>query len=406
MNTLVINTGSSSIKYQFIDMPSGKVLCAGLVERIGEEKGKIIHKKYHKEKTLDIVFKEQILDHKYGMKRVASLLTDSDYGVITDTSAIKLVGHRVVLGGEKFKTTSVITSEVKKTIDTLSVIAPLHNPPNLIGIKGAEQIFPNALQVAVFDTSFHHTLPDYAFRYALPEYFYSKHGVRVYGFHGTSHQYVAGQASEMLNKPIDEVNLITIHLGNGASITAIKNGKSIDTSLGMTPVTGLVMGTRVGDIDPGVLIYMEESLGIDIQEIKRIINKESGLKGLAGNNDLRLIQEQYEEGDPKAKLALKLYTYRIKKYIGSYIAIIGNIDAIVFTAGVGENSSLVRKMTTEGLSHLGIELNEELNTSINKEERDISSDSATVKTLVIPTNEEFEIAKQAFEVFQKTERQF
>ena len=403
MNTLVINTGSSSIKYQFINMPSGEVLCAGLVERIGEEKGKITHKKYTEGDATDIVINEQILDHKYGMKRVASLLTDSDYGVITDTSAVKLVGHRVVLGGEKFKTTSVITSEVKKTIDTLSVIAPLHNPPNLIGIQGAEQIFPNALQVAVFDTSFHHTLPDYAFRYAIPEYFYKDHGIRVYGFHGTSHQYVTGRAAKMLNKPLDQVNLITIHLGNGASITAVKNGKSIDTSLGMTPVTGLVMGTRVGDIDPGVLIYMEESLGIDIQEIKRIINKESGLKGLTGENDLRLIQEEFLKGDQKAALALKLYAYRIKKYIGSYLAVIGKVDAIVFTAGVGENSDLVRKMATEGLSHLGIELNEELNSSKNKEEREISSDSAKVKTFVIPTNEEFEIAKQAYEVFGNTE---
>jgi len=401
MKTLVINTGSSSIKYQFIDMPSGLVLCAGLVERIGEGTGIITHRKIIDEEITDAVFKEEIPNHEFGMKRVASLLTDTDYGVITDTSVVKLVGHRVVLGGEKFKTTSVITSEVKKTIDTLSVIAPLHNPPNLIGIQGAEQIFPNALQVAVFDTSFHHTLPDYAFRYALPEYFYTKHGVRAYGFHGTSHQYVTGRAAKMLNKPVNEVNLITIHLGNGASITAVKKGESVDTSLGMTPTSGLIMGTRVGDIDPGVLIYMGESLGIDIQEIKRIINKESGLKGLAGNNDLRTIQEQYLEGDPKAELALKIYAYRIKKFIGSYIAVLGNVDAIVFTAGVGENSDIIRRMATDDLSHLGIDLSEELNTSKSKEERDISSDLASIRTLVIPTNEEFEIARQAYEVFGK-----
>jgi len=399
MNTLVINTGSSSIKYQFIDMPSGAVLCAGLVEQIGEGTGTITHRKIIDEEKSDVAFKEQIPNHGVGMKRVASLLTDTEHGVIMDTSDVKLVGHRVVLGGEKFKTTSVITSEVKKTIDKLSVIAPLHNPPNLIGIQGAEKFFPNALQVAVFDTSFHQTLPDYAFRYALPEYFYTKHGVRVYGFHGTSHQYVTGRAAKMINKPVDTVNLITIHLGNGASITAVKNGKSIDTSLGMTPTSGLIMGTRVGDIDPGVLIYMEESLGIDIQEIKRIINKESGLKGLTGNNDLRMIQEQYLKGDQKAELALKLYSYRIKKFIGSYIAVLGHVDAIVFTAGVGENSDIIRRMATADLSHLGIELNEDLNTTKSKTERDISSETATIRTLVIPTNEEFEIARQAYAVF-------
>ena len=399
MNTLVINTGSSSIKYQFIDMPSGAVLCAGLVEQIGEGTGTITHRKIIDGEKSDVAFKEQIPNHGVGMKRVASLLTDTEHGVIMDTSDVKLVGHRVVLGGEKFKTTSVITSEVKKTIDKLSVIAPLHNPPNLIGIQGAEKFFPNALQVAVFDTSFHQTLPDYAFRYALPEYFYTKHGVRVYGFHGTSHQYVTGRAAKMINKPVDTVNLITIHLGNGASITAVKNGKSIDTSLGMTPTSGLIMGTRVGDIDPGVLIYMEESLGIDIQEIKRIINKESGLKGLTGNNDLRMIQEQYLKGDQKAELALKLYSYRIKKFIGSYIAVLGHVDAIVFTAGVGENSDIIRRMATADLSHLGIELNEDLNTTKSKTERDISSETATIRTLVIPTNEEFEIARQAYAVF-------
>jgi acetate kinase len=400
MNTLVINTGSSSIKYQFIDMPSGKVLCTGLVERIGEEIGTITHRKFVDGEHSDVTFKEKIPTHEVGMKSVASLLTDSNYGLITNASDVKLVGHRIVLGGEKFSKTSIITSEVKNTIEKLSALAPLHNPPNLVGIQVSEQIFKNALQVAVFDTSFHHTLPDYAFRYALPNYFYTEHGIRVYGFHGTSHQYVARRAAKMLNKQMDAVNLITIHLGNGASITAVKNGKSIDTSLGMTPTPGLVMGTRIGDIDPGVLIYMEESLGIDIKEVKRIINKESGLKGLTGFNDVRLIQEQYLKGDQKAELALHIYAYRIKKYIGSYIAIIGNVDAIVFTAGVGENSDIIRKMATDNLSHLGIQLHEELNTSKSKIERDISSETAKIKTFVIPTNEEFEIAREAFAIFR------
>lgn len=399
MNILVINTGSSSIKYQFIDMPSGKVLCAGLVERIGEEIGVITHRKLIEGENSDVIYNEKIPSHEIGMKRVASLLTDINYGVITNTADVKLVGHRVVLGGEKFSETSIITPEVKDTIEKLSVLAPLHNPPNLTGIHVAEQIFSEAIQVGVFDTSFHHTLPDYAFRYALPNNFYTDHGIRVYGFHGTSHQYVTRQAAKMLKKHVDEVNLITIHLGNGASITAVKNGRSIDTSLGMTPTSGLVMGTRVGDIDPGVLIYMGESLGHNSKEIKRIINKESGLKGLTGLNDLRFIQEQYLKGDQKAKLALDLYSYRIKKYIGSYLAIIGKVDAIVFTAGVGENSDIVRKMATDDLSHLGIQLSEERNTAKSNIERDISSEKATIKTLVIPTNEEYEIARQAYEIF-------
>lgn len=404
MDTLVINTGSSSIKYQFINMPAGKVLCTGLVERIGEESGKITHRKHNNGESTEVVFEEQIPDHEFGMKRVAGLLTDTVLGVIRNTSDVKLVGHRVVLGGEKFSTTSIITADVKKAIDELSIIAPLHNPPNLTGIQVAEQIFPEAVQVGVFDTSFHHTIPNYAYRYAIPEYFYTKLGIRAYGFHGTSHQYVANRAAKMLNKPIEEINLITIHLGNGASIAAIKNGKSIDTSLGMTPISGLVMGTRVGDIDPGVLVYMGESLGLNIKEIKRILNKESGLKGLTGKNDMRIIEEEYENDDPQAVLALNISAYRIKKYIGAYIAVTGNIDAIVFTAGIGENSNIIRKLATDGLSHLGIEIDENLNHSKSKIERDISSPTAKIRTLVIPTNEEFEIARQAYVVYHEMEK--
>ncbi len=404
MNTLVINTGSSSIKYQFINMPSGEVLSSGLVERIGEETGTITHRKFINGVKSEVVFNEEIPTHEIGMKRVASLLTDAEFGVIENTSDVKLVGHRIVMGGEKYSKTSVITDEVKETIEKLSSIAPLHNPPNLIGIHVAEQIFKEATQIGVFDTSFHSTLPEYAYRYAIPNYLYEEHGIRVYGFHGTSHQYVTERAAKILNKKLNKVNLITIHLGNGASITAVKNGKSIDTSLGMTPTTGLVMGTRVGDIDPGVILYMEDSLGIEIDEVKRIINKESGLKGLTGNNDLRFIEAQFEKGDEKAALALKIYAYRIKKYIGSYLAIIGRVDAIVFTAGVGENSSTIRKMVTEDLSHLGIEIKEDLNLSKSKLERDISSGKAKIKTLVIPTNEELEIAKQAFLVYGEVKK--
>lgn len=384
-------------------MPAGKVLCTGLVERIGEESGKITHQKHNNGESSEVIFEEQIPDHEVGMKRVAGLLTDAKFGVIQNTSDVKLVGHRVVLGGEKFSTTSIITPDVKEAIDELSIIAPLHNPPNLTGIHVAEQIFPDAVQVGVFDTSFHHTIPNYAFRYAIPEYFYTKYGIRAYGFHGTSHQYVTNRAAEMLNKPVDDVNLITIHLGNGASIAAIKNGKSMDTSLGMTPISGLVMGTRVGDIDPGVLIYMGESLGLSIQEIKKILNKESGLKGLTGKNDMRIIEKEYKNNDPQAILALNISAYRIKKYIGAYIAIIGNIDAIVFTAGLGENSSILRRLVTDDLSHLGIKIDDKRNDLKSKSERDISSQFAKIKTLVIPTNEEFEIARQAYVIFHESE---
>jgi len=401
MDTLVINTGSSSIKYQFINMPSGKVLCSGLVERISEETGTITHRKHSNGDRSEVVFEEQIPNHEVGMKRVATLLTSNEYGVISDTSDVKLVGHRVVLGGEKFRKTAIITPEAKESIDKLSIIAPLHNPPNLTGIHVAEQIFPGAVQVGVFDTSFHHTIPDYAFRYAIPEYFYTEHGIRAYGYHGTSHQYVTNRAAKMLNKPVEDVNLITIHLGNGASIAAIKNGKSIDTSLGMTPISGLVMGTRVGDIDPGVLIYMEESLGLSTREIKKILNKESGLRGLTGKNDMRFIEKEYAKSNPHAVLALNVSAYRIKKYIGAYIAVIGKVDAIIFTAGIGENSILMRKLVTEGLSHLGIDIDTGLNTEKSKDERDISLGDAKIKTFVIPTNEEFEIARQAYVVYKE-----
>lgn len=399
MKVLVINTGSSSIKFQLINMPEGLVICAGLVERIGEEAGRLTYQNFEKEKEerWEII----ISDHEAGMQKVAAVLTDKNYGAIDDVKEIKLVGHRVVLGGEKFSTTSIITEEVKTAIDELSIIAPLHNPPNLTGIHVAEQIFQNATQVGVFDTSFHHSLPDYAYRYALPERFYKDHGIRAYGFHGTSHQFVSKAAADFLGIPQNSINVITIHLGNGASITAVKEGKSVDTSLGMTPISGLIMGTRIGDIDPGILLYLNESLGIKMSEIKKILNKDSGLKGFTGHNDLRLISEAYNHQDPRAKLALEAYSYRIKKYIGAYLAVIGKTDAIVFTAGVGENSALIRSMVTKGLRHLGIEIDEQKNARPSKKMRDISAPEAAVKTLIIPTNEELEIARQSYEVYRE-----
>jgi acetate kinase len=394
MKTLVINTGSSSIKYQLIDMPEGTVLCSGLVERIGEDKGRIIHKITSKKE--EMIFKESIPDHVYGMNKVSDLLSNKDFGVINDVNDVPLVGHRIVHGGDRFSSITKITNEVKVAIRELSILAPLHNPANLIGIETAEHVFPNAVQVGVFDTAFHQSIPEKAFRYALPERFYQENGIRAYGFHGTSHRYVSKLAAEYLGKKIENASLITIHLGNGASITAIKDGKSIDTSLGMSTISGLVMGTRIGDIDPGVLIYMQEELGLSFKELKTILNKESGLLGLTGENDVRTVSERYLNGDAEAKIALSIYAYRIKKYIGAYLAAIGKTDAIVFTAGVGENSSLIRALSTESLDHLGIILDPQKNTLRSAETRSIASDNSSVNILVIPTNEELEIARQAF----------
>jgi len=399
MKVLVINTGSSSIKYQLFDMPEGKVLCLGLIERLGESVGKITHKQLTSGKKNVYQENKPIANHSEGMKLIAELLVNETYGVLTDASEVGLVGHRVVHGGEEFSKTTPITEAVKNKIRELSSLAPLHNPPNLTGIEVAEMIFSNATQVGVFDTAFHQTLPNYAYRYAIPNSLYDEHGIRVYGFHGTSHRYITKRTAKLLNKPLDEVNLITIHLGNGASMAAVKNGKSIDTTLGLTPLPGLVMGTRSGDIDPGILFYLNEALGYSVVDIKNLLNKESGLKGLCGDNDMRGISERAEQGDKEARLALAVYTYRIKKYIGAYIAAIGSVDALVFTAGVGENSAMVRALAVEGLEHLGIDLDTEAN-QVSGEECKISSDKSTVDIWVVPTNEELEIANQSYELMK------
>lgn len=396
MKTLVINTGSSSIKYQLIKMPSGLVICSGLIERIGEVKSRLTHKIIVDGDERKIVLDQAIPDHNSGMSLLADLLTDKKDGVIENVEDLQLVGHRIVHGGDKFQSTTRITKEVKEAILDLANLAPLHNPANLIGINTAEKVFPNATQVGVFDTAFHQSIPEYAFRYSLPEKYYTQDGIRAYGFHGTSHHYVSQRAAEFLAKKEEETSVITLHLGNGASISAVKNGKSIDTSLGMSTIGGLVMGTRIGDIDPGVLIYMQEILNVSWEELKNILNKESGLLGLCGENDLRSVSERYEAGDPKAIIALKIYAYRIKKYIGSYLAAIGKTDAIVFTAGVGENSSLIRDLVCRDMEHMGIAIDNELNLSRKQSERDISDDQARIKTLVIPTNEELQIAREAY----------
>ena len=395
MKTLVINSGSSSIKYQLLEMPEEVVLCSGLIERIGEENSHIEHWVYKDSDLFQTLGEHRVADHRQGMKIVAQLLTEPQHGPLNHAKEVEVVGHRVVHGGEAFSHPTLINDEVTQTIRRLSDLAPLHNPPNLTGIEMTRQVFKQATQVAVFDTAFHQTLPPHAYRYALPNELYQQHGIRVYGFHGTSHRYITAQAAQMLGKPVDKTSLISIHLGNGASMTAVQNGQSIDTTLGMTPLPGLVMGTRSGDIDPAIIFYLHDHLQMPLDKINHLLNKESGMKGLTGHNDLREIIKEADAGSKEAQLALEIYTYRIKKYIGAYVAVLGRIDAVVFTGGVGENSPLIRQMALAGLTHLGIGLQPELNEDCHPPCR-ISAKQAPIQTLVIPTNEELEIARQAY----------
>jgi len=401
MKILVINAGSSSIKYQLFDMPENKVLTGGLVERIGEASSHINHTIFGEGEPQKISRDLVLKNHSEGLQAVANLLLDDDIGVIDNAADIEVVGHRVVHGGEQFSETVIITPAVKDAIKALSPLAPLHNPPNLQGISVAETVFPHATQVAVFDTAFHQTMPPQAYRYAIPNKLYNEHHIRAYGFHGTSHLYVSRQAAKMLGKPLDEVNLITAHLGNGASITAVEKGRSVETSMGFSPLSGLIMGSRSGDLDPAVVYYLGTKLGMSFNAIDRMLNKESGLIGMTGSNDLRDIESQQIAGDANADLALKMYTHRIKKYVGSYMAVLGKVDALVFTAGVGENSDFVRLHVCEGLENLGIRIDAKKNIGRKKEAIAIHQNGSPVKILVIPTNEELEIAQQSYETVSR-----
>ena len=393
MNILVINAGSSSIKYQLIDMNTELPLSSGIVERIGLEMGLIKHKTFvngSEEKTVE---EFPIPDHGVGLKRVAELLTDKKVGVISDPSEIQAVGHRLVHGGETFTQTVEITDEVKAKVKELFPLAPLHNPANLIGVEVAEKVFPNAKQVGVFDTAFHQSIPEKAFRYALPEKFYSELRIRKYGFHGTSHKFISEKAIEYLGNP--DAKIVTIHLGNGASMAAVKGGVCVDTTMGMGPLSGLIMGTRSGDIDPAIIFYLAQQKGYSIDEISDLLNKESGMKGLTGLTDMRDVEKLQGEGDPVAILALEMYAYRVKQYIGSYASAMNGVDAIVFTAGIGENKTSVREMVCEDMDYLGITWDEEKDKNRNGDVHEINVDGAKVKVLIIPTNEELEIAKQS-----------
>lgn len=392
MKILIINSGSSSIKFQLMEMPSETLICSGLVERIGYEDA-IIN---YKTNAHNLKLPDNIRTHRQGLNKIVELLMDDDKGVINDTNEIETVGHRVVHGGNSFSDTTLITPEVKDKIQEYAALAPLHNPGNLEGIYVAEEIFPLAKQVVVFDTAFHQTIPDKAKIYAIPKELYTKHKIQVYGFHGTSHQYVSEKAIDYLGEKSSKI--ISIHLGNGCSMTAIKDGKSIDTSLGFTPSNGLVMGTRSGDIDHAIIFHLVNHLKYSLDEVKTLLTNKSGMLGLTGMMDLRDIVSEAENGNKECELALAISTYRIKKYIGAYIAVMNGLDAIIFTAGIGENSYTIRKLCCADLEVFGIHMDEAKNNQTSNVLREINNTDSKVKILVIPTNEEFEIAKQAYDL--------
>jgi len=392
MNILVINAGSSSIKFQLLQMPAATVTCSGMVERIGAEDAIFTYQAANTEHSET----EAIPTHKIGLQKIVSLLLDAEKGVVKNINEIDAVGHRVVHGGKLFTDTTLITEDVKNKIAELAPLAPLHNPHNLEGIILAEELFPAARQIAVFDTAFFKTLPVKAKKYAIPNTFYEKDSIQVYGFHGTSHKYVSEKAIAYLD--LKKSKIITIHLGNGCSMTAVLDGKSVDTSLGFAPSNGLIMGSRSGDIDHAIIFHLVHKLGYPLEEIERLLTKESGMLGLTGYSDLRDIQREAENGNADCILALEMNAYRIKKYIGSYIAAMNGVDAIIFTAGIGENSSVLRKMVSTDMDYLGFALDETKNEQRSRSLREIQAATSKVKILVVPTNEELEIAKQAFEL--------
>jgi acetate kinase len=397
MKILIINSGSSSIKYQLMVMPANEVICTGMIDRIGLESSNVTFK------TSTDSYEEtvSIPTHKVGLQKVANMLLDAEKGVIQSTSEITAVGHRVVHGGSNFTDTVKIDEKVKAKIKQLFDLAPLHNPANLEGITVAEEIFHTADQIAVFDTAFHQTMPEVAYKFAIPNELLTEKRIRVYGFHGTSHKYVSEQAIKYL-KGIRHAaqNIITIHLGNGCSMTAIKNGKSVDHSFGFGPTNGLIMGTRAGDVDQSVIFYMANSLGYSLDEINEILQKKSGMLGLTGYSDLRDIEANAEKGDKECQLALFMNAYRIRKFIGSYTAALNGLDAIVFTAGIGENSSYMRKLVCTDMEYFGIDINDEENQIRSKEIREINKTTSKVKVLIVPTDEEYEIANQVYHLLQ------
>ena len=401
MKVLVINSGSSSIKYQLFDMSNKKVLAKGLLEQIGEPVSCLTHQSPNAQGDKAKVTRTlPVENHQQGFQLIGDVLNES--GAARDSSELFGIGHRVVHGGEAFREPALIDEKVMTAIRALSPLAPLHNPANLMGIEVALQFAPNVPQIAVFDTAFHQSVPPRAFHYALPHDFYNNHSVRRYGFHGTSHGYVAKQAALYLKRALPTLNLITLHLGNGASVTAVKKGKSVDTSMGMTPLEGLIMGTRSGDIDPAIIFYLVRKTGLSNDEMESLLNKHSGLKGICGVNDMREIARLADEKSEPARLAVEMYCYRIKKYIGSYSAVLGSVDALVFTGGIGENAADIRARSCEGLSRMGIEVDANKNSLKTSGIREIQRNSSSVSILIIPTDEELEIAEQTVAKIQST----
>ena len=389
MIVLVVNCGSSSLKYQLVNMDNEEVMAKGLVEKITLPDAQLTHKWGDQKK--EVV--QPIPDHKVAVKLVLDILTDPEVGVIKSMDEIDAVGHRVVHGGEEFAASTLITDEVMKALEKCSAFAPLHNPPNIVGIKACEAIMPNVPQVAVFDTSFHQTMPAKAYMYGLPYEYYENYGIRRYGFHGTSHKYVAQRCAELMGKHMSDLRIITCHLGNGSSLAAIKGGRSIDTTMGFTPLSGLIMGTRSGDIDPAIVPFLMNKTGMNYEEVDTVMNKKSGVLGISGvSNDFRVIEEAAANGNKRAQLALNMFHYKVRRVIGSFAAVMGGVDAIVFTAGIGENGIANRDAICNGLEYLGTRIDSERN-NVRGKEQEISAEGSKVKIFVIPTNEEIMIAR-------------
>ncbi|MGI6343667.1 MAG: acetate kinase [Bacillota bacterium] len=398
MKVLVINCGSSSLKYQVFDMDKQVVLAKGIVEKIRLD-GSFL--KYRRGQEDEIVIEAEIPNHEVAIKLVFDALTHPGYGVIKDAAEIGAVGHRVVHAGEMYASSVVIDDDVMKALRECIDLAPLHNPPNIIGIEAAQKLMPNVKHVGVFDTAFHQTMPDYAYLYALPYEYYEKYRVRRYGFHGTSHLYVSERAAALLGRPLEDLKLITCHLGNGASVTAVDGGRSVDTSMGFTPLEGLVMGTRSGDVDPAVVTFLMDKEGLTPEQMNNVLNKQSGVFGISGvSSDFRDLENAADAGNELAALAMKTFAYRVRKYIGAYAAAMGGVDAIVFTAGLGENSASMREMICEKLGFLGVAIDPEKN-AVRGQERDVSRDDARVRVLLIPTNEELMIARDTLALASK-----
>jgi acetate kinase len=399
MKILVINCGSSSLKYQVLDMTTETLLAKGIVERIGTEESSLTHEKTNVDE--EFILKEPMGDHKDAIENVMKILTDKDFGVVKSMNEIKAVGHRVVHAGEKYSSSALIDKKVIAALEECIPLAPLHNPPNLLGIAACQELMPKTPQVAVFDTAFHQTMPPESYIYAIPYDYYLKYGIRRYGFHGTSHQYVAERAADILGVNLNDLKLITCHLGNGASVSAIKRGKCIDTSMGLTPLAGLAMGTRSGSIDPAIISFIADHDDLTAGEVLDILNKKSGILGISGvSSDFRDVQKAIEGGNARAELAIKVFVHSVRFFIGAYIAEMNGVDAIVFTAGVGENDINVRDVICSELGNLGIKLDLVKN-KVRAKEAIISRSDSKVAILLVPTNEELVIARDTYELIKR-----